>query len=94
MSPSSLVVETEVASPPSLIVVLGSGWSSSGTKLELMVNWYPEDVIPVELPPLLPMPVLVLELATAGEDELEEDFVVVVVVVGPMIDILPGMRLR
>jgi hypothetical protein len=38
--------------------------------------------------------VVVLELTIADEDELEEDFVVVVVVVGPMDDDLPGMRFR
>lgn len=80
---SSLIVEVGPSSSPSLIVMLEPPSSASvDEELALDVVCEPEDAVSV------------LELATAGEDELADGVVVVVVVIGAIELDLPGMRLR
>lgn len=87
-SPSSVMV---VASSPPIDVETGVSSSSSvDVELELIVGVMLADGVPMTMEERL----VELGLATADDDIFEDDCVVVVVVVGPMEVLLPGMRLR
>jgi len=97
--PSSSSVMVEVGdSPPSVIVISSSspldvetGMSSSDIELGPLVGVLLEDGMSMAIEVTL----VVVELATADDDIAEDDCVVVVVVaVGPIEVVLPGMRLR
>lgn len=97
-SSSSVVVDVGISSPSVIVISLSSlevetGVSSSSSEnveLELGVGVMLADGMSTTMEVTL----LELELATADDDTVEDDCVVVVVVVGPIEVLLPGMRFR
>lgn len=89
-SPLSSSVMVVASSPPIDVETGVSSPSSVDIELELVVGVMLADGVPMTMEERL----VELGLATADDDIFEDDCVVVVVVVGPMEVLLPGMRLR
>jgi hypothetical protein len=99
-SPSSSCVMVEVGiSSPSVIVISSSSLEVE-TGFSLSVSEDVELVVAVgvmladDMSMTMELTLVEVELATADDDIVEDDCVAVVVVVGPMEVLLPGMRLR
>jgi len=100
MSPSSVSlssspIDVEVGISTSLKVMLGLS-ASADIVVRLRDDVLLEDGVfaVVEMMLVLLRPFTIVELVVADEDTIEDDFVVVVLMIGPLDDALPETRLR